>query len=69
MTPALGAALAVLTVLAILVAIHVPLGTWIHRVFTSEHDSRLERGIYRLVGVDARTEQRWLEEQYTSQAV
>jgi K+-transporting ATPase ATPase A chain len=37
----------------------VPLGTWIHLVFTDEKDWRVERAIYRLVGVDARSEQRW----------
>ena len=37
----------------------MPLGTWIHRVFTDEEDWRVERTVYRLVGVEPRTEQRW----------
>ncbi|MGB2700989.1 MAG: potassium-transporting ATPase subunit KdpA, partial [Candidatus Phosphoribacter baldrii] len=49
-----------LTTLAVILAlIHVPLGQWMHRVFTDEHDWRAERLIYRLVGVDPRSEQRW----------
>jgi K+-transporting ATPase ATPase A chain len=36
-----------------------PLGDYMARVFTSEHDLRVERGIYRLVGVAPRADQRW----------
>ncbi|MCZ4500429.1 MAG: kdpA [Marmoricola sp.] len=36
-----------------------PLGDYIARVLTSEKDLKVERGIYRVVGVDARSEQRW----------
>lgn len=36
-----------------------PLGDFIARTLTSDRDLRVERGIYRLVGVDARAEQRW----------
>ncbi|MCA0294678.1 MAG: potassium-transporting ATPase subunit KdpA [Actinobacteria bacterium] len=59
MTPALAGVLSVLCVVVILVVIHVPLGSWIHRVFTSEHHTRAERAVYRLVGVDPDGEQRW----------
>jgi K+-transporting ATPase ATPase A chain len=59
MDAALAGWLSVLTLVGILVAIHVPLGSWIHRVFTSPHHTRVERAVYRLVGVDADTEQRW----------
>ncbi len=55
----LSAALSIVTVVAILAAIHVPLGGWIHRVYTSPKHLRIERAIYRLVGVDPDTEQRW----------
>ena len=47
------------TLVVILALIHVPLGQWMHRVFTDEHDWRAERLIYRLVGVDPRSVQRW----------
>ncbi len=36
-----------------------PLGDYMARVFTSERDLRVERGVYRLVGVDPRSEQGW----------
>ena len=59
MNPALTTGAAVLTLAALLALTHVPLGTWVHRVFTDEKDWRIERLVYRLVGVDPRTEQRW----------
>ena len=59
MTTTLTAVLSILTVLAILAAIHVPLGTWIHRIFTDRHHTRVERFLYRLVGVNPDVEQRW----------
>ena len=59
MNPALTTGAAVLTLAALLALTHVPLGTWVHRVFTDEKDWRVERLVYRLVGVDPRTEQRW----------
>ena len=36
-----------------------PLGDYMARVFTSERDLRVERALYRVVGVDARSDQRW----------
>ena len=36
-----------------------PLGDYIARTLTTEKDLAVERGIYRLVGVDSRSEQRW----------
>lgn len=59
MDPTLASVLSILTVLVILVAVHVPLGSWIHWVFTSPGHNRVERAIYRLVGIDPDTEQRW----------
>ena len=44
---------------AALVLVHVPLGDYMYRVYTSEKDSYVERAIYRLIGVDARSEQTW----------
>ncbi len=46
-------------IVVILAILHVPLGEWMYQVFTDERDWRLERGIYRIVGVDPRAEQRW----------
>ncbi|SDR73017.1 K+-transporting ATPase ATPase A chain [Brevibacterium siliguriense] len=49
----------VLLVLALLAAAHVPLGTYMARVFLSEKDARVESVLYRLTGVDSSSEQRW----------
>ena len=59
MNPNLAAVLSVLTVVVILTVIHVPLGSWIHRVFTSPRHTRVERAVYRLGGVNPDVEQRW----------
>ena len=59
MHPVLVTGAAVLTLATLLALTHVPLGTWIHRVFTDERDWRVERALYRVIGVDPRTEQRW----------
>ncbi|GAB4081824.1 potassium-transporting ATPase subunit KdpA [Modestobacter muralis] len=42
-----------------LVAVHRPLGDWMARVFTSPRHGRVEKLVYRAVGVDADAEQRW----------
>ncbi|MBU4189027.1 MAG: potassium-transporting ATPase subunit KdpA [Propionicimonas sp.] len=59
MTPALSAGLAIGTIAAVLAIIHVPLGSWLYRVFTSPKHTRVERLVYRLVGVNPEVEQRW----------
>lgn len=38
---------------------HVPLGDYMYRVYTGTKDSRLERGIYKLIGADPKAEQTW----------
>jgi potassium-transporting ATPase potassium-binding subunit len=48
-----------LLLVAALIAVHRPLGDWMARVFTSERHWRVERLVYRAVGVDADSEQRW----------
>ncbi|WP_068185196.1 potassium-transporting ATPase subunit KdpA [Mycobacterium sp. UM_CSW] len=42
-----------------LVVVHVPFGDYMYRVYTSDKDSYAERVVYRLIGVDARSEQTW----------
>src|ERR1700760_1910379 len=42
-----------------LVAVHVPLGDYMYRVYSSTKDSRPERVIYRLIGPDPNAEQTW----------
>ncbi len=47
------------TVVLVLALLYRPLGDWIARTYTAEKDWRPERGFYRLVGVDPRSEQTW----------
>ncbi|MFV8319909.1 potassium-transporting ATPase subunit KdpA [Mycobacterium sp. 23] len=49
-----------LVVLVVALAlVHVPLGDYMYRVYASDNDLRVESWIYRLIGVDARSEQAW----------
>ncbi|MCV7430830.1 potassium-transporting ATPase subunit KdpA [Mycolicibacterium bacteremicum] len=49
-----------LAALVIVLAVtHVPLGDYMYRVYTDPNDSRIERGIYRLIGADPKAEQTW----------
>jgi len=52
-----GAALA--TVALVLAVLHRPLGDYLAWVFPSPGHGRAERGVYRVIGVDPRTEQTW----------
>ena len=45
--------------MAALALCYRPLGGYMARVFTSERDLRVERVVYRLVGVDPKADQRW----------
>ncbi|WP_349879259.1 potassium-transporting ATPase subunit KdpA [Micromonospora sp. HUAS YX12] len=49
----------VLSLVAALVAVHRPFGDYMHRVVAGTRSSLLERGIYRLVGVNPAAEQTW----------
>ena len=51
--------LQVALLIAALALCYRPLGAYMARVYTSEHDSRVERVLYRLMGVDPKAEQRW----------
>ncbi|TWD80274.1 K+-transporting ATPase ATPase A chain [Kribbella amoyensis] len=44
---------------ALLAIVYRPLGGYMARVYTSERDGRVERGIYKLLGVDAKADQTW----------
>ncbi|WEO77391.1 potassium-transporting ATPase subunit KdpA [Cryobacterium sp. SO2] len=48
-----------LTLVAVLVVIYRPLGDYMATIYTSHRDLRIERGFYRLIGVDARGQQTW----------
>ncbi|MGA9491030.1 MAG: potassium-transporting ATPase subunit KdpA [Mycobacterium sp.] len=54
-TATAGIALLVLA----LVAVHVPLGDYMYRVYTSDRDWRIEKFVYRIVGADPQAEQPW----------
>jgi len=36
-----------------------PLGAFMARAYTSEHDSRFELGLYKVMGVDPKADRRW----------
>ncbi|MGW4125128.1 potassium-transporting ATPase subunit KdpA [Nocardia sp. NPDC004711] len=42
-----------------LAAVHVPLGDYMYRVYSSEKHSKAEKGIYRLIGVQPGVEMTW----------
>jgi K+-transporting ATPase ATPase A chain len=42
-----------------LVAVHIPLGDYMYRVYTSQRDLRVEKLIYRIIGADPKAEQPW----------
>ncbi|NLP84956.1 potassium-transporting ATPase subunit KdpA [Microbacterium sp. CFH 90308] len=47
------------TVLLALALLYRPLGDWIARTYTTDRDWRVERGVYRMLGVDPASEQTW----------
>lgn len=46
-------------VLVVMTGLAVALGAWMHRVFTSTEHNALERGLYRLLGVDPEEPMSW----------
>lgn len=59
MSPALAAALSITVLVLALAIVHVPLGDYIARLLTTARDNRVEAGVYRLLRVDPRADQRW----------
>ncbi len=51
--------LQVALLIALLAAAHVPVGNYMARVYSSVKHSRVERGLYRVMGVDPDADQRW----------
>ena len=49
----------VITLIAALAAVYRPFGDYMYRVVSGTRHSRVERGVYRLVGVDPAAEQTW----------
>jgi len=48
-----------LSLIAALAVVHVPLGDYLYRIFTTTRHWRVERWVYRLVGADPDAEQAW----------
>lgn len=61
MSDTAGGLLTIAVLVAALAAAHLPLGTWMARVFTDTDRGhwRVERLVYRLCRVDPSSEQRW----------
>jgi K+-transporting ATPase ATPase A chain len=60
MTAGAWAGIAQVAVLVLLLAVaYRPVGDWMARVYTSPRHARVERGAYRLIGVDPDAEQSW----------
>ncbi len=59
MSGSLAGFLQVALLVLALAACYKPLGDYIARVVTSEKDWRVERVVYRAIGVDAKADQRW----------
>ena len=59
MTTTTAAVLMIAAIVAVLAILHVPLGDYMARVYTSGRHLAVERGIYRLVGVDPDRDQTW----------
>jgi potassium-transporting ATPase potassium-binding subunit len=49
----------IVLVLALVAAVYRPLGDYMARVYTGDRDLRIERVLYRVMGVDSRSEQTW----------
>jgi len=59
MSDTMAGLLQVGTLVAALALCYKPVGDYMAHVFSSERDLKVEGGIYRLVGVDSRADQRW----------
>ena len=59
MSTTMATVVQVLLLLAALAVVYRPFGDYLARVLSTERDWRVERAVYRVVGVDARADQRW----------
>ena len=59
MSPTVAGIAFLLSLIVALAAVHVPLGDYMFRVYTSEKHSRVERLIYKAIGADPEAEQNW----------
>lgn len=59
MTTASAGIAFLVSLIVALIAVHIPLGDYMYRVYTAEKDNAVERFVYRLVGADPNSEQTW----------
>ena len=59
MSETTAALLQIALLIGALAACYRPLGAYMARVYTSDHHTRVERAMYRLMGVDPSADQRW----------
>jgi K+-transporting ATPase ATPase A chain len=59
MSSALAGWLQVGLLVVALAVCYVPLGNYMARIFTTDKDWRVENGIYKLIGVDPKADQKW----------
>jgi K+-transporting ATPase ATPase A chain len=59
MSAAAAGILMIVALAVALVAVYRPFGDYLYRVVSGDRHSRIERGVYRLVGVDPAAEQTW----------
>lgn len=59
MSPTAAGIVFLLSLIVALAAVHVPLGDYMFRVYTSEKHSGAERLIYKVIGADPEAEQNW----------
>src|ERR1017187_8887187 len=59
MNGALAGWLQVALLVAALAACYVPLGNYMARIFTTPKHWRVERGVYKVIGIDSSADQKW----------
>ncbi|HEX6524587.1 MAG TPA: potassium-transporting ATPase subunit KdpA [Streptosporangiaceae bacterium] len=59
MNPSLAGVLQLVLLVAALVVCYRPLGDYMARIFTSEKHLRVEKSIYKVMGIDPEADQRW----------
>jgi potassium-transporting ATPase potassium-binding subunit len=59
MNSALAGWLQVALLVAALAACYIPVGNYMARIFTSDKHWRVERGLYKVIGVDPEADQKW----------
>ncbi|MBF4575447.1 potassium-transporting ATPase subunit KdpA [Frondihabitans sp. VKM Ac-2883] len=59
MTSTVSGLLTILTLVVILAVLHRPVGDYMAWIYTTKNNWKIERGFYRLIGVDSASEQTW----------